>query len=231
MMHFIAKLAALSPPLSLAIVILLPQWLEHRPNGAPVRSTSTDAVTEAVASLSYTIGPWVGRDVPVPEAAVKLLRPNALVGRQYRNLDSGIVMDLVLVHCGDARDMLGHYPPICYPNAGWQKTAPDHAAVELQLLGRSFAASHYTFSRPSSSGAQRRIRLFNFFVLADGTLSHDIHDVRARTNSLGATIGGVAQVQLLTDEACSLDDARAAAVDLLDGTAALFEALGVSRDE
>ncbi|MFW6061969.1 MAG: exosortase-associated EpsI family protein, partial [Planctomycetota bacterium] len=76
-------------------------------------------VAERIANIPYTIGDWKGEDVSVPRSAVELLQPNALCSRQYRNQKTGQVLSLLVVHCRDARDMTGHYPPVCYPAHGW----------------------------------------------------------------------------------------------------------------
>ena len=77
-----------------------------------------------IDAFPYIIGYWTGTDVRVPEAAVKLLRPNALVSRRYTNHSPGLGgrgsawADLLISQCADSRDMTGHYPPICYPSSG-----------------------------------------------------------------------------------------------------------------
>ena len=68
-------------------------------------------------------------------------------------------------------------------------------------------------------------------MLPDGSLSDDIDAIGQNTSGLGATIQGVAQVQLLTLKSVPLADAEAAAAEVLEGISNLFEALGVTTNE
>mgnify|MGYP007071125856 CR=1 FL=1 len=43
-------------------------------------------------------------------------------------------VNVAVVQCRDARDMGGHYPPICYPGQGWTPKNPG-IAVPLRLGG------------------------------------------------------------------------------------------------
>src|SRR5688572_8658902 len=77
------------------------------------------AVRAAVAAIPQVSGNWVGKDVPVPDAAVQMLHPNVIFSRRYQNLSTNETVAVLLVHVRDARDVLGHYPPVCYPGQGW----------------------------------------------------------------------------------------------------------------
>ena len=57
----------------------------------------------------------------VPPEAQELLRPNAIFSRRFQR-PGEIGVHVLVVHCSDARDMIGHYPPICYPSSGWVST-------------------------------------------------------------------------------------------------------------
>jgi len=51
----------------------------------------------------------------------------------------------MIVHCGDVRDMIGHYPPVCYPANGW-KPGPS-APTGIQVNQEDATAYRYEFSR------------------------------------------------------------------------------------
>lgn len=229
----------LAPLLSLALALVLPRIFSHDLVNAELVGPDPQTVVAAVDTLPYRIGEWTGLDTPMPEAAVRLLRPNAMVSRRYRNLDTGQTIEFVIVHCGDSRDMLGHYPPVCYPNAGWvytdrvddRRNTNRETLVELMLADRPFTASMYEFSRIAEWGMESSIRIFNFFILADGGLSYNIADVHRRGNWMKATANSVGQVQLLTEGDVSIEDAVSMANSILRGTAPMFEALGVRTNE
>lgn len=246
LLHRLVRLHDLAPALSLAIALAIPVVLNLDPEQAPTAGPARERVISAIDDVPYSIGPWVGRDIPLPEAAIKLLRPNATLSRRFSNLMTNQRIDLLLVHCGDARDMLGHFPPVCYPNFGWipaHEAAPEQQMprdpntdrhggrpITLTVDGATFPASMYEFWRIQDWSSESRIRIFNLFVLPDGRVTHTIDDVSRGTSLLGASIYGVAQVQLVTDAGMSLDDAVAAAEAVLSGLDRVFNELGVQRD-
>jgi len=233
----------IAPILSIALLLTLPALFSHDPQTVPISGPEQRLVAEAVAAMPYRIGMWAGRDADVPEAAVRLLRPNAMISRRFTNLERGLTIDFTIVHCGDARDMLGHYPPVCYPSAGWVADAsieaqPSSRSVResgasiarLSVAGRPTDVHHYHFSRIRDYGETVRVQIFNFFVLPSGEITYDIGDVSRRTNWLGASVHGVAQIQLLMSASVPRELAIEGANDLLQGMTEIFESLGVRAD-
>jgi len=158
-------------------------------------------IAEAVEQLPYRLGDWEGTDVPIPVAARQLLRPNALFSRTYRNRKTGVECSVVLVHCRDTRDMVGHYPPICYPANGW--TSLDDSATERP---HDFERV-YRFTRTNGRETMQ-ITVWSFFVVpVAGQLQNleallNADEVRSR-RTLGA-----AQVQIVFGRQVDLDQQR-----------------------
>jgi len=96
------------------------------------------AAAIAVAGIPVRIGSWNGTDYPLPPSAIELLRPNATLNRVYTN-NMGREVGFLLVQCRDSRDMLGHYPPICYKGQGWE--VPEEKAT-LQTWAARFPEHH-----------------------------------------------------------------------------------------
>lgn len=146
-------------------------------------------VREALDAIPFRVGDWVGVDTPVPPAAQRLLRPNAILSRTYRDPE-GRQATVMLVHCRDTRDMIGHYPPICYPAHGW-RTEGEPAPAELVSN-----ATWYRFTR-QSQGLQVDLLILNYLEapgvgrVADMDTLRSLAEVR-RTRGLGA-----AQIQIL----------------------------------
>ena len=237
------RISALAPLLSLVLIAVLPLIFRNNPGSAPTFGPEAQAVADAVDHAPYRIGSWVGRETPMPEAAIRMLRPNATLSRRFSNLDTNTVLDVVIVHCGDARDMLGHYPPVCYPNAGWVPDAPNSNAqgrgrrargeagvTTLEANGVVINATMYQYARIHSMASESRIRIFNFFVLPDGAVTHDIDEVTEQTSWMGASVHGVAQIQILTSAETPYEEARVSANEVLDGFADVFSALGVKKE-
>ena len=161
---------------------------------------ATDAymrrVADTIGEIPYRVGARIGTDAEISQPASKLLRPNRILQRRYTDYTTGEAVSLIVVHCGEVRDMIGHYPPHCYPANGW--TAVGAEGVTVTHHGQAFPARFYRFSKPES-GLERRLDLLSFFVVPESA-TPIVPDMDAlehvsqsfRRNSLGA-----AQVQIM----------------------------------
>ncbi|MBL8764895.1 MAG: exosortase-associated EpsI family protein [Phycisphaerae bacterium] len=150
-----------------------------------------------IEEVPYRIGDWIGRDEEVQPAAAELLRPNKILQRRYINTTTGHSAVLMIVHCKDAIDMGGHYPPNCYPSNGWEKgpAAPD----SIEVAGVRYNAMRYEFSK-YAGGVPARIRVLNFFIVpsARGAIHPDMREVE-RAGEFKQRAGlGAGQVQIIT---------------------------------
>ena len=155
-------------------------------------------VRTAAASLPYSIGSWIGMDTPVPESARALLKPNVIVSRRYHDFHTGQEISLLLVQCKDARDLAGHYPPICYVGQGWTQTAAskqDWPVGETQVNGMI-----YQFVRTVSHG-RAAISVGDFMILPNGQTVRDMAGVYAAAKSPKRRFFGAAQMQLIFEAA------------------------------
>ncbi len=186
-------------------------------------------IAQTMASVPFLIEGWIGEDAPVPPEAQKLLRPNAMLSRTYSQVGRPR-MHVLVVHCGDARDMIGHYPPVCYPSSGWlDMPVRENVYAELTVAGQVLPVRQYRFRRMNENGAEDEIRIFNAFVLPDGTVTRDIDDINEQSERLAVSVQGVAQLQLIASASISYDEATAAAQELLTGMPELLESLGVGQ--
>ncbi len=214
--------------LAFVLVLVLPMVFPNHVRPDPTALARQVAVAEAVEAAPYQIGHWLGTDIPVLRSAVELLRPNAILSRRYRRVEGGYSVSLLVVHCMDIRDMGGHYPPNCYPSAGWS-VADDPASgeVSLEFGGRRVPAAVYGFRRIQDGIRESRVRIFNFFVLPDGAVTADIGELRSRSERMALSAQGVAQIQILTAMAMPPVEAVAAANEFLEGMDDLLTSLGV----
>lgn len=158
------------------------------------------AVREAVESIPRTLGVWEGRDTEIPPAATELLQPNIILGRQYVNTLTGESATLLIVHCKNARDLSGHYPPVCYPNAGWNLAAQPERKT-WTLHGTAVPGYAYPFVltrdlRPVQT------TVLNFLIVP-GAYVPDMEAVREAGGDQSRYFYGAAQVQLLVDSKLS----------------------------
>lgn len=110
-------------PFILAVLLLGVVFVENMS-----RPSSADASPYHKMLLDYyksddaiprRINEWVNEeDGEISREAISLLKPNVLFQRVYHNERTRQSVSLLLVQCKDARDIYGHYPPICYPNTG-----------------------------------------------------------------------------------------------------------------
>jgi hypothetical protein len=191
----------------LSCVILVTITISHGvgavvPEGAGEYHTR---VREAIESIPYSITDpvggttWVGKNVDATPAAEKLLRPNKIMQRQYQDLETGRTFSLMLVHCKDVRDMVGHYPPNCYPASGWrQQTVQDKA---IGLGEQQLAAREYRFTRLMDGVFESELVVRNFFLLPYAGRARVVGDYDALVDASRGrqrTALGAAQVQILS---------------------------------
>lgn len=216
-----------SPWLTVGLLAALSIALPNRSGFNPDAEQRKAVVGAAMKAAPFFIGRWVGEDSThlVPREAQTLLHPNALMSRSYRT-PAGPTVHVLVVHCGDARDMIGHYPPICYPSAGWQPAAPPEPQDIVLAIGpRRLPVRQYVFQCVNAAGRVDSIRIFNAFVLPDGRAALDIDDINRQSERLALAVQGVAQLQLITSGTAPLPEAVQAANEILGGMSELFDAL------
>jgi Protein of unknown function (DUF3485) len=176
------------------------------------------AVATAAATIPMHIGDWVGQDVPVPSAAVTMLSPNVLISRHFVETSSGADASLLLVQCGDARDMTAHYPPVCYCNAGWSLVS-SHPRDWL-VAGDCIPGTEYEFSIRSLEFTSH-MYICNFMELPDGRIVRDMTPVIEAAGDVRHRYFGAAQVQVVMSAEVpqsKRDQAVAALVGALEPT-------------
>ena len=152
-------------------------------------------VRAAFEATPMDVGPWQGKRVPEPAEAIDMLKPNVLLSRSYEDKSRDRRATFLLVQCSDVRDLISHYPPICYPNQGLKQSDPQpfHWKVgDLDIDG-----TEYTFESSTFQNGQLTI-VYNFMVLPDGRIVPDMEVVR-RYLSLDMRYYGMAQVQIVFD--------------------------------
>jgi hypothetical protein len=161
---------------------------------------------EELASYPYYVGTWVGQDEPVTQAAVQLLRPNYILSRRYTNTSGqGLAphgtFQLLVVQCRDSRDMVGHYPPICYPAHGQtlvSETPRDWIVGDLKVTGTEY---HFAY-RSAEQGIIKRV-VYNFLIIPGHGIARNMKAVMAAAEDYQERYYGAAQFQLVFSGALS----------------------------
>lgn len=146
---------------------------------------------------------WLGVEVPVPQAAVTMLKPNFILSRRYQEIGSGRTASLVVVHCRDSRDILGHYPPVCYKGQGWleDSTKPQDWVVGKETI----EATRYVFHSDRAAGGQELV-VDNFMILPNGLTARDMTSVTLAAQDNRLKHFGAAQVQVVYPQGMSEAD-------------------------
>ncbi len=153
-------------------------------------------VREVAKQLPREIGPWKSIDTELPDAAVALLRPNVLISRRYIEDKTERAFALLIVQCADARDMEGHYPPNCYPAAGWAKLRSKSVALEIGSLDAT--SMDYRFERGLQDGNES-ISVVNLIVVPKDGFATSMGSIRRLGGTVSDRYYGAAQVQFVFD--------------------------------
>ena len=162
-----------------------------------------ERVAETISDVPLQSGAWLGVDIPVIPAAQDLLKPNKILQRRYTNANTGESFEILMVHCGDVRDMLGHFPPVCYVANGW--TLDQKTPISVHIDDSEADAVRYDFSREADfvSDAIHVVNLFSLPTAGEDSFSPDYATViRAGRSRRTAGLGSV-QVQVIMPASAS----------------------------
>ncbi len=220
----------LAPALSAAILIATAAFGLAGVEGGREADAFHDQVRASIESVPYKIDRWIGADVEAAAAATRLLKPVKLMQRRYTDPASGRGFSLLIVYCGDTRDMLGHYPPRCYPAHGWKSESV--APASFELAGFSFPATSYSFSR-STVGLDQTMGVFNFFALpaGDERLVADMQAVNRASQSRSGVKLGAAQIQILFSEDFTAAERAEIRRDVLAALEPVIETITAGADD
>ena len=146
-------------------------------------------------------GEWTSKDDQLPISAEQLLHPNCSLSRAYT---SGVLRpgglpaqaSLLVVQCKDARDMSGHYPPICYPAAGLPQIG-EGQPFTMQLGGMAVSGKEYVFLKNTLPVARQCV--YDFFIVPGSGCQPDMERVRLYAGDYQKRYYGAAQFQVVMD--------------------------------
>jgi len=194
------------PFISLLLLLGLIVYQQGIEASAAENNPYHEAVATAINDLPMSYDDWVGRNTDVPKAAAELLHANEVRAFSFRHITSGESFDLVIVHCANARDLLGHYPPVCYPAQGWlqrslaerelTESASPSEKQEAGVADDRWTCNEYRFER-MDAGYSRQMSVINYMVLPDGTVEPSMDAVNRAAADLSERSFGALQVQVV----------------------------------
>lgn len=200
------SLSRIAPLLTLGLLVAIGVRGRITPERNPNAAAYFESVKLAVESLPLQVGSYTGRDTPVQPAAQELLKPNVVMQRRYTDPVGGGYVDVLIVHCGDVRDMIGHFPPVCYPANGWLASKPQ-LPQPITVGPHEATAMSYRYER-QYEGRTSSMTILNFFISpnSDAPISRDLSDVERAAGSVELAGLGAAQVQILTPAGMQNED-------------------------
>ena len=207
-----------------SLVMLLGIFAETLTHPSPERAWEYHAgIRREAEQIPIRIGRWMGEDSAVPAQARDLLKPNVLISRRYVAPDGESAM-LLIVQSADARDMGGHYPPVCYPNAGWAKLAEPRDS-QVDVAGVTIPITEYTYGVAGLDGARER-RILDFFVLKPVGPVREQRNVRRQASDYRLRHYGAAQIQVIVDGPTSIAARERIFAEFVEPLIPLIEAIG-----
>lgn len=171
------------------------------------------ALPVLLGAFPKRIGPWVGRDVPIPPNIERAAGNDASLKRLYTNEEDNQRVNLYVAYTAHPRTMLGHRPRICYVAGGWVHDST-RAATVTSSAGRELPCLIHRFHRPAPSNEE--IIVLNFYIV-NGQLTSDdrvFSGLGWRTpNISGDPARYVTQVQI---SSLLENSVRTAAVEMVD---------------
>ena len=174
-----------------------------------------DAAKAAIDAVPYIIGTWTASVNVVPQAAQKLLRPNAILSRTY--LDNSAVpanepylprvASLLIVQCRDSRDMLGHFPPVCYRAQGLMLDEKSSGARDWTVGRSKIPGYEYQFTQVWQ-GQASRTTVYNFLIVPGRGIVRDMKGIEEAAEDYQQRYYGAAQFQVVFDGLASNDRSR-----------------------
>jgi hypothetical protein len=182
-------------------------------------------VRAAIEAIPLRIGAAVGTDTEPTQAAVRLLSPNKILQRRFLDPFTGESKSLLIVHCGDVRDMQGHYPPVCYPAHGW--ISGPRRSIPIEIDGNQVIAVVYEFRRTDEL-VERTMTVANFFILPGrgANFVSDMDGLQRVARLRGRAGLGVAQVQIVLDGSPDVDTVERKVRELVPVVEPVARAIG-----
>src|SRR5882672_7783042 len=190
-------------PAFLTVALLLGLTAETLKRPRPGDAAPFHARAFAAVSAMATPDGWTFSDLKIPDGAVALLKPNARICRQYSTPIRPF--QLLLIQCRDARDMGGHYPPVCYPASGWIAVRDDKGKalarpMTWQISGKAIVGMEYQFTGTSDGQTITRT-VDSLLILPRGSDCYvmKMDDIREAAADYLRQFYGAAQIQLIFD--------------------------------
>lgn len=186
----------------LALVMLVPMGLVNAKRTTVADTQPYHArVRDAANAIPRTIGGWQSEEIGLPEFALNLLKPNVIVHRRYTDPNAKRFAQLTFVHSKDARWLIDHYPPSCYPSFGWIFLAEEKEQWHTNWLpeGKMIPGAEFGFKSRNSVKENPDIVVRNFIMLHQHGMHRDHEPVHVAAADFTRRLYGAAQLSVMMD--------------------------------
>jgi hypothetical protein len=128
-----------------------------------------------------------------PQAAFDLLKPNVLDARQWTDPITNSSFDVLVIHSSEGRDMLGHFPPNCYPGSGFQLVNSTPRPIDVQ--GTQLQGIEYEFIAKRFDGPSA-FRVFNVMLLPNQEQARNMEELYTYMGKYAYRNMGSGQLQI-----------------------------------
>lgn len=178
-------------------------------------------------NIPVSFGSWVGKDMEVYQSATKLLNPNFILQRVYKDEKRNLAATFLIVQCKDARDMGGHYPLNCYPTQGYELI--DNAKNKWSLGdGSVIEGKTYRFIHKRDS-VDEIIIVNSIMIVPDEGFVDTIEKVRDAAASLSHRFFGAAQIQVVMSDQIMPEERAMITTEILQANKFIIDALRYSK--
>jgi Protein of unknown function (DUF3485) len=177
-------------------------------------------VRTTAQKLPNVIGDWHAMESPDPSTQA-YLHANVYVSRMLTNSASGQQVYLSIIQCRDARDLIPHFPAVCYPGRGMNQI--EIHPKDWDISGMIVSGTEYRFE---SDGFRQgnSVIVDNFMILPTGTFCRDMKEVKSLL-PIRDRFFGLGQVQIVFAEGTSTEMRNSAVQEILGGHKDLIETI------
>jgi hypothetical protein len=155
----------------LVVILLISCGITYRVLAKRLRLVVETPVALPVLLTAFPkqIGPWIGKDVPIPLNIQRAAGNDASLKRLYKNDVSNQWVNVYIAYTAHPRTMLGHRPRICYVAGGWVHDSTQEVTIR-STEGRVVPCLIHRFHQPAPSNEE--ILVLNFYIV-NGQLTSD----------------------------------------------------------
>jgi hypothetical protein len=221
-----SKLARITAPVLTTGLLLGAAMVERdwpqRADAAPYHQRAA----AAVRAIPLQMGPWVGTEKAPQAAAIQVLKPNVIRtieltdprASAMRRPDQKVWLSVVQTF--RMGDMLGHYPPHCYPALGDTTTRAERRDWTVPVLASGASGAvpdvqplhipgmEYQFERVVDGKTYRRI-VYNFMVAPGRGILPDDRGLQDAAQNYEQRYHGAAQFQVVFNSLAAQELSRA----------------------